>query len=75
MEDCVILELVTYPNVPITIYALMDFFFWFDTKKKLGYIVVAPIMQLRTCVIKIVNIQGRSPYVVKVIFHVIRNCS
>ena len=36
---------------------------------------VAPIMQLRTCVMKIVHIQGRSPNVVKVIFHTIRNYS
>ena len=36
------------------------------------YIGVASIMQLCN---KISNIRGRSPYVVKVIFHTIRNCS
>ena len=45
--------------------------------KTLNYrsIGVAPIKQLRTCVIKISNIQGRPPNVVKVIFHTKRNCS
>ena len=32
-----------------------------------------PITQLRTCVMKIVHSQGRSPNLVKVIFHNIRN--
>ena len=44
-------------------------------KTRLKIIDVAPITQLRTCVIKIANIQWRSPNVVKVIFHTIRNCS
>ena len=35
---------------------------------------VGPITQLRTWVIKNSNIQGRSPNVVKVIYHTIRNC-
>ena len=34
--------------------------------------IVAPIMHMRN---KNSNIQGRSPNVVKVIFHAIRNCS
>ena len=34
---------------------------------------VAPITQLRTCVMKIVHVQGKSPYVFIVIFHTIRN--
>ena len=36
---------------------------------------VAPIRQLCMCVMKIVHIEGRSPNVVKVIFHTIRNYS
>ena len=40
-----------------------------------GTIGIVPITQLRTCIIKKnSNIQGRSPNVVKVIFHAKGNC-
>ena len=46
-----------------------------STVKSLQAICVAPNTRLRTCVMKIAHIQGKSPNVVIVIFHTLRNHS
>ena len=66
------LELATYPNVPITIYVLMDFFILIGINKLRihwcsSHYAVMHMQNTNS------NIQGRSPYAVNVIVHVIRN--
>ena len=62
-------QMVAYSDAIITgtQHAILEY--------KTNFIGVAPITQLRMCVMKIVHIQGESSYVVIGSFHTIRNYS